>query len=101
VNGSGDRTLVGRAGKLLGRAGASQLRKEEARDAKRQKRAPRDNPENDIVIGGHRIKALEGHRARANEGKTGLKFAKKGKSTKPTHRGAKRGEAWKKAKKDT
>jgi len=85
----------------LGRAGASQLRKEESRDAKRQKKAPREDGSNDVIIGGHRIKAMEGHRASSKEGKAGLKFAKKkGKMVgKPQNRGAKRGEAWKKANK--
>lgn len=93
------------------------MRKEESQSAKRQKRTSSNGTgrsgkdDEGILIGGIKIKALEGHRARENEGKSGLRFSKKGKSTakgttpkgrggRPTHRGAKRGEVWKKGRRD-
>ncbi|CAG8954903.1 hypothetical protein HYFRA_00008591 [Hymenoscyphus fraxineus] len=96
-------TLKGRAGKLLGRAGAAQFKKGKVTGA------------NDIVMGkrGDGVKSIagiaktpesivfEGYRASAKNGKPkdlkmGGKGAKGGKKGKPTNRGAKRATAWKK-----
>ncbi|CAG8975541.1 hypothetical protein HYALB_00005609 [Hymenoscyphus albidus] len=96
-------TLKGRAGKLLGRAGAAQFKKGKVTGA------------NDIVMGkrGDGVKSIagiaktpesivfEGYRASAKNGKpkdlkVGGKGAKGGKKGKPTNRGAKRATAWRK-----
>ncbi|EON62036.1 hypothetical protein W97_01255 [Coniosporium apollinis CBS 100218] len=87
-------SLAGRAGKLLGRAGAAQVLKGQQR------------PESGKGIGiGAGIRApegfvFEGHRASSKQGKSGLKLGgagkKKGKGKgKPTTRSSRRGEAWK------
>jgi nucleolar protein 12 len=79
-----DQSNIGRASKLLGRAGAAQLRS----GSGPQKGMRR--PESFI---------FEGHRATAKQGTTGLKFnrSSKKKVGKPTTRSAKRGTAWKKS----
>ncbi|KAF2766548.1 hypothetical protein EJ03DRAFT_330047 [Teratosphaeria nubilosa] len=75
---------MGRAGKLYGRAAASQMR------GTRPQKAPLGNgirkPE-DFVF--------EGHRASSKSGKAGLKLGGKKKGGKPTSRSAKRGAAFK------
>lgn len=111
-NGPSNRTANGRAGKLFGKAGAAQARKQESRDRKRQRKAeyigpgktnsgdaaataPREfrKPEDFI---------FEGHRATKND-TTGLRHGgkkNKGKGRpmgKPQNRTTKRTEAWRKS----
>ncbi|KAK8213253.1 Nucleolar protein 12 [Zalaria obscura] len=86
-------SLAGRAGRLLGKAGAAQIRSGKPAGP----RGPRDT-----AISGMNIKTpesfvFEGHRATAGQGKSGLKLGgsgKKGKG-KPRTRSSKRGAAWK------
>lgn len=92
---------MGRAGRLLGRAGAAQMRNgggPPATGANGQisDRAPR------LPNGGPRIRApedfiFEGHRASAKSGKSGLKLGGGGKKKagKPKTRSSTRGAAWK------
>lgn len=83
---SEERSQMGRAGKLLGRAAAAQVRGGRG-----------------VGTGPNGVKApesfvFEGHRASAKQGNTGLKLGGGGKNKKtgkPTGRGAKRGAAWK------
>lgn len=89
-------SLKGRAGKLLGRAGAASVRatEREATNVKPLKlgefaKGPIRRPEEFV---------FEGHRASSAQGNAGLKLgrtAKKGKG-KPKNRSAQRGAAWKK-----
>ena len=76
---------LGRAGKLLGRAAAAQLRSGD-RYAPAAGPAGIRKPESFI---------FEGHRASSKGGKTGLKLGGKKKGAKPGGRSAKRGAAWK------
>lgn len=90
VNGTADRTMQGRAGKLLGKAGAAQIRHQDRQGPKRQK------------INGHvdesdgKPLVFEGHRATSKD-TVGLKMGGK-KKGKPKNRGAKRAAAWRKSK---
>ena len=90
---------MGRAGKLLGRAAASQMRSG-------TDKAPggKTNPNNQ-ELGQKGLRApesfvFEGHRATRKSGKSGLKLGGAGKKAskkvgKPTTRSSKRGTAWK------
>lgn len=89
---SQQQSLQGRAGKLLGRAGAAQLRKTDAVDGQPSKAIPgiARTPESFV---------FEGYRASAKSGKPkDLKFGKGGgkKKGKPVNRSSKRGSEWKK-----
>lgn len=80
---SQSQSLAGRAGKLLGRAGAAQHRKSAGDD---KPLGVGKTPE-EIVF--------EGHRAHGNQGKGTLKLGKVKKQGKPTTRSSKRGTAFK------
>lgn len=89
-------SLNGRAGKLLGRAGAANLRASE-REAASLK--PMKTGE---FTKGHTIRkpedfVFEGHRASSKQGNTGLKLGRNGKKGKgrPKNRSARRGTEWK------
>jgi nucleolar protein 12 len=87
--GAVDRSMQGRASKLLGRAGAAQARKGGKRvgntartqDGEQKGEAP----------------VFEGHRARANDRVDGLKVGRKKKKGKPSTRSTKRAAAWRKS----
>jgi nucleolar protein 12 len=76
---SQSQSMAGRAGKLLGRAGAAQARKADGPPGIHK------SPE-DVVF--------EGHRARSSQGK-GTIFGKSKKQGKPTNRSSRRGAAFK------
>lgn len=86
-------SLAGRAQKLLGRAGAAQVRKgQQAGEEKSSRLAAGVKAPEGFVF--------EGHRASSKQGKSGLKLGgskKKKKGAKPTTRSSKRGQAWKAA----
>lgn len=93
---------MGRTGKLYGKAAAAALHIKPQRRPVNGSAAPRKPG----IRGDGGIKApesfvFEGHRATAKQGKSGLKFGKKGSGTggkkqgKPTNRSAKRGAAFK------
>ncbi|OJD29267.1 nucleolar protein 12 [Diplodia corticola] len=89
-----ERSMQGRAAKLLGKAGAAKIKSAGkpggARDFKKE-----DKPANGFKTPEQFV--FEGHRATEKQGKTGLKLGgKKGKkSGKPASRSSKRGAAWK------
>ena len=73
--------MQGRAGKLLGKAGAAQARHFNNSN-------PGIKPMESFVF--------EGHRASAHHGKSGQKSGRKGKkATKPANRSSRRAAAWK------
>jgi len=88
---SQEMSLQGRAGKLLGRAGAANMRSSQR---------GRSNA-NTMPLGSSTIKTpeaivFEGHRASSKQGKSGLKLGGSGKKKgKPRTRSSKRGAAWK------
>jgi nucleolar protein 12 len=85
-----DRSMQGRASKLLGRAGAAQARK----GARRIGNGARARNGETQAEGGA---VFEGHRARANDRVDGLKVGrKKSKGGKPSTRSTKRAIAWRK-----
>ncbi|KAI9171309.1 RNA recognition domain-containing protein [Paramyrothecium foliicola] len=83
-------SMAGRAGKLLGRAGAAQHRRA-------SRRFPRKDQEGGAAAGLKTPEQIifEGSRASSKDGNKGLKFGKK---SKPSGRGARRAAAWKKKK---
>ena len=82
-----DRSMQGRASKLLGRAGAAQVRK----GGRRTQDVEEPQQEGEGAV-------FEGHRARANDRVDGLKVGrKKKKGAKPSTRSTKRAAAWRKA----
>jgi nucleolar protein 12 len=86
-----NRSMQGRARKLLGRAGATQLRRGEDKPNKRQKNEDKSIAPPESFI-------FEGHRARSNQGHAGFKLGGSGKRKgKPKTRSSKRGAAWKAA----
>ncbi|UNI14684.1 Nucleolar protein 12 [Purpureocillium takamizusanense] len=83
---------AGRAGKLLGRAGAAQMQRGGKDGANAAALVSKKSPEQIV---------FEGRRASSRDGRPkDLKFGKKGKGKKPkpTHRGARRAAEWKKTK---
>jgi nucleolar protein 12 len=78
-----ERSLRGRAGKLLGKGGARQLKV-----ALKSHRPGKPNGDAPVVF--------EGHRASSKEGNKGLKFGKK--KSKPSNRSTKRAASWRKEK---
>ena len=80
-----DKTTSGRAGKLLGRAGAAQIRFGSGKDVKRQNIEPVVQPPEKFVFEGMRAKRADGNR--------GLKFAGKRKSSNAKR--TQRSTAWK------
>ena len=93
-----DRSMQGRAGKLLGRAGATQLRKDSGMPPKRQRVEERreENGGEKSDIKPPESFVFEGHRAKSNQGHSGMKLGGSGKRKgKPRNRSAKRAAAWK------
>jgi nucleolar protein 12 len=93
-----DRAMLGRASKLLGRAGATQLHRDGLKSPKRQRlegmSEERGNDKSDIKPPESFV--FEGYRAKSNQGNAGLKLGGSGKRKgKPRNRGAKRAAAWK------
>jgi nucleolar protein 12 len=86
-----EKSMQGRAGKLLGRAGAAQVRKGQTTLSGGKKQ--------DFPSGFKKPESFvfEGHRASIKQGHSGLKLGKsmKKKGGKPTTRSSKRGTAWK------
>jgi nucleolar protein 12 len=80
-----DRTMTGRAGKLLGRAGASQIRHNSSYGPKRQRTERPTQTQEKIVF--------EGVRAKNTDGNKGLKFGSKRKG-KPKGRKTERSSSW-------
>lgn len=88
---SQQQSLEGRASKLLGKAGAAHVRRQESTQTPKMDIRPVVKTPEHIV--------MEGYRASASSGKPrDLKFNKVGKKKqgKPTNRGSKRGSEWKK-----
>ncbi|KZF23811.1 hypothetical protein L228DRAFT_246658 [Xylona heveae TC161] len=80
------KSLQGRAGKLLGRAGAAKMKNGDSGNAKQRPVVPRP-PESFV---------FEGYRASNKSGKQGLKLGGSGKKKgKPRTRSSRRGTAWK------
>ena len=93
-----DRSMQGRAGKLLGRAGATQLRRDGNKTPKRQRLEDKgeERGEEKREIKPPESFVFEGYRAKSNQGNAGLKLGGSGKRKgKPRNRSAKRGAAWK------
>jgi len=88
-------SLQGRASKLLGKAGAAQLKRQ---GLDRSKGAPQGAKSIEGIAKTPEAIIFEGHRATASSGKPkDLKLgAKKKKGGKPVNRSSKRGNAWKK-----
>ena len=82
-----DRTMSGRAGNLLGRAGAAHIRQNASNGAKPQKIEQGRQASEKIVF--------EGIRAKSNDGTAGLRFGGKRKG-KPKGRRAQRSADWRK-----
>ena len=78
-----DRSMQGRASKLLGRAGAAQIRK----GGRRTQDVEEPQQEGEGAV-------FEGHRARANDRVNGLKVGRKKRKGKPSTRSTKRAAAW-------
>jgi nucleolar protein 12 len=92
-----DRSMQGRASKLLGRAGAAQIRKGGGKRIGNASRVNREEPQEGK---GAEPVVFEGHRARAHDRVDGLKVGRKGKGKrkgKPSTRSAKRAAAYRKA----
>lgn len=90
-NGVGDKTMHGRAGKLLGRAGAAQIRHADTKGPKRQKV--------EGAVKAPEAFVFEGQRARSNDANKGLNFGGKRKKQNPREsKGGKRAAAWRKKK---
>ena len=88
---SDEASRMGRAKKLLGRSAATS----QGREAKRSRDSRRDGDTNGMKR--PETFVFEGHRASSKGGKSGLKLGKKGK--KPTKNSARRGAAYKAARK--
>jgi len=85
-------SLQGRAGKLLGRAGAANMRSTHRGRSDTSKTMPLGNS----TIKTPEAIVFEGHRASSRQGKSGLKLGGSGKKKgKPRTRSSKRGAAWK------
>lgn len=98
---SQEASLQGRAGKLLGRAGAAQFRKRDSMESKQRDRASHPRTEKVGMEGMKTPEAIvfEGHRASANSGKPrDLKMGGAGgkKKGKPRTRSSNRASEWKK-----
>ncbi|KAL1631406.1 Nucleolar protein 12 [Diplodia seriata] len=95
-----ERSMQGRAAKLLGKAGAAKIKSAGRPEGKRDFKTREDKPANGMFKTPEQF-VFEGHRATEKQGKTGLKLGgKKGKGKKggkPTSRSSKRGAAWKAA----
>jgi nucleolar protein 12 len=89
-----DKSMQGRAAKLLGRAGAAQVRKGGgSKRAGGEQRGGEEPPQEE-----GKAVVFEGHRARPNDRAAGLKVGrKKKKGAKPSTRSTKRAAAWRKA----
>ncbi len=86
------RSLQGRAGKLLGRAGAAQFK------ALSNTNTGNDRGLRNVVKTPESV-VFEGYRASSRNGKEGMKMGGSGKKKgKPRSRSSKRGAAWKKSK---
>jgi nucleolar protein 12 len=97
-------SMKGRASKLLGKAGASQFKKQEGSGANVMAMGRRGDGERNVGVAGiaktPESIVFEGYRASAKNGKPkDLKFGKGGgkKGGKPKNRGAKRASEWKKS----
>jgi nucleolar protein 12 len=101
-------SLQGRASKLLGRAGAAQLKKKEGSGANMTELGKRGQGQKTGVEGGSKIEGIaktpesivfEGYRASAKAGKPRLKIGKGGGKNKgkPKTRSSKRASDWKKS----
>lgn len=84
-----EKTLQGRASKMLGRAGAAHVKRDEGAFAAR--------PEAMKGMKGPEKFVFEGYRASSKQGTHGLKLGGGKKGGKPKGRSAKRGTAWKAA----
>jgi nucleolar protein 12 len=96
-----DRSMQGRASKLLGRAGAAQIRKGVGKRTMDPMARTQGNgePPSEEVVGENEGQAVvfEGHRAKAHDRVAGLKVGRKGKRKgKPSTRSTKRAAAWRK-----
>lgn len=82
------KSMQGRAGKLLGRAAAAQIRHD-------RKPSSTSGPRNKLPFKSPESFVFEGHRASSKQGTSGLKLGGKKKGGKPKTRSSKRGAAWK------
>jgi nucleolar protein 12 len=96
ARGTSDRTHQGRAGKLLGRAGASQARRQDGQVRKRQKME--NNKVEEAGIKKPEQFVFEGQRAKSRDGKAGLNFGGKRKKVANARdsKSGKRAAAWRK-----
>lgn len=94
ATGANQQSLQGRAGKLLGRAGAASMRSAE----RQAKDIPAKAAPGAVTFRAPEAFVFEGHRASSTQGNKGLRLGgagRKKKAGRPTGRSAKRGAAWK------